>query len=230
MVIYKTTNLLNGKYYIGKDEKNNPDYLGSGKILKAAINKNGRDYFKKEILEICKTREILNDREKYWIESLSATTLGYNITEGGTGGRTKFNEIYQYNKTGEFIKKWSSASEIEKVLGFDSSAILKVCKGKLLSTKGFIWSYEYNDKTNPYTNPKTVKILQYDKEGYFIKEWNSIIEVQKTFNISDRHIQITLDNPNKTAKGFIWIRKKEKITNKIEVPKSGYFNNKNAKK
>ena len=41
MVIYKTTNLLNGKYYIGKDEKNNSDYLGSGKILKLAINKNG---------------------------------------------------------------------------------------------------------------------------------------------------------------------------------------------
>ena len=80
MVIYKTTNLLNGRYYIGKDEKNNPDYLGSGKILKLAINKNGRENFKKEILEVCQTRKILNDREKYWIKSLSATTLGYNIT------------------------------------------------------------------------------------------------------------------------------------------------------
>jgi hypothetical protein len=33
MIIYKTTNLVNGKYYVGKDEKNNPEYLGSGKIL-----------------------------------------------------------------------------------------------------------------------------------------------------------------------------------------------------
>jgi group I intron endonuclease len=230
MIIYKTTNLLNGKIYVGKDEKNNPNYLGSGKILKLAINKNGRDNFKKEILEVCDSREILNDREKYWIESLSATTLGYNITEGGSGGRTKFKKIYQYNKNGKFIKEWSSSAEIERLLGFDSSAILKVCKGKLLSTKGFIWSYYYNHEVDSYDDTKTVKTLQYDKNGYFIKEWNSIIEIKKNFNISDRHIQIVLDNPNKTAKGFIWIRKKTKIIDKIEVPKPKYFNNQNAKK
>jgi len=191
MVIYKTTNLLNGKFYIGKDEKNDPNYLGSGKIFKLALNKNGRENFKKEILEFCDTRELLNNREKYWIESLSATTLGYNITEGGTGGRTKFKAIYQYNKDGEFIKKWDSSAEIERVLGFDSSTILKVCKGKLFSTKGFIWSYECQNKINAYSNPKMVKILQYDKNGYFIKEWNSIVEIKKYYNISDRHIQIT---------------------------------------
>jgi hypothetical protein len=230
MVIYKTTNLLNGKFYVGKDEKNNPNYLGSGKIFKLALNKNGKENFKKEILEFCDTRELLNNREKYWIESLSATTLGYNITEGGTGGRTKFKEIYQYNKDGEFIKKWDSSAEIERVLGFDSSAILKVCKGKLFSTSGFIWSYEYQNKINSYSNPKMVKILQYDKNGYLIKEWNSIVEIKKYYNMSDRHIQITLDNPNKTAKGFIWIRKKIKIIDKIEVPKSRYFKNQNAKK
>ena len=33
MIIYKTINLLNGKVYVGKDEKNNPNYYGSGKIL-----------------------------------------------------------------------------------------------------------------------------------------------------------------------------------------------------
>ena len=39
MVIYKTTNLVNGKQYIGKDTKNNPTYLGSGTFLKKAIQK-----------------------------------------------------------------------------------------------------------------------------------------------------------------------------------------------
>lgn len=230
MVIYKTTNLINGKFYVGKDESNNPKYLGSGKILKLAINKNGVENFKKEILEECSTKEELNEKEKYWIDVLSATTLGYNIAEGGTGGKTKFNtlNVYQYSKDGIFIKKWLSAAEIERELGFDQSAITKACKGKLLSVKGFLWSYE--NVIRVYKDTRTIPILQYDKNGYFIKEWDSIIEVKKTFNISDRHIQITLDNPNKTAKGFIWIRKKENIKNKIEVPKSGYFNNKNAKK
>ena len=41
MIIYKTTNLINGKFYIGKDSKNDPNYLGSGKILKKAFKKYG---------------------------------------------------------------------------------------------------------------------------------------------------------------------------------------------
>jgi len=230
MIIYKTTNLVNGKFYIGKDEKNNPNYLGSGKILKIAIKKYGTENFKKEILEECNNKKELNEKEKYWITTLSATTLGYNIAEGGTGGKTKFNttHVYQFNKNGDFIKEWNSAAEVERTLGIDQSAVIKACKRKLLSVKGFMWSYENNIKS--FSDTRKIKILQYDKNGCFIKEWDSIVDVKKAYEICDRHIQLVLDKPNKTAKGFIWLRKKEKIIDKIEVPKSGYFNNKNAKK
>jgi group I intron endonuclease len=88
MVIYKTTNLVNGKFYIGKDVKNKKSYLGSGKVLKQAIQKYGKDNFKKEILERCNTLEELDEREKYWIKELKAIENGYNLTEGGTGGDT----------------------------------------------------------------------------------------------------------------------------------------------
>ena len=50
MVIYEIKNLINGKKYIGKDSKNNPNYLGSGKYLKLAIKKYGKHNFIKEIL------------------------------------------------------------------------------------------------------------------------------------------------------------------------------------
>ena len=92
MVVYKTTNKLNGKIYIGKDESNNPSYIGSGVILKKAINKYGKDNFIKEILEECNSRELLNDREIYWIDKYKSTdhTIGYNIAEGGNGGNTYF--------------------------------------------------------------------------------------------------------------------------------------------
>jgi len=85
MIIYKTTNLINGKFYIGKDSKNNPYYLGSGKILKQAIKKYGKRNFKKEILEFCSSFEDLNIKEKYWIKTLDAQNLSiaYNIKEGG---------------------------------------------------------------------------------------------------------------------------------------------------
>lgn len=90
MIIYKTTNLINGKIYIGQDSKNNSMYLGSGLILFKAIKKYGLNNFKKEILEYCKTKNQLNEQEKYWIKKCNSTDhkIGYNIAKGGNGGDT----------------------------------------------------------------------------------------------------------------------------------------------
>jgi len=88
MIIYKTTNLINGKVYIGKDKHNNKKYLGSGKILKQAIHKYGRENFKKEVLEECEDEKLWLEREIYWIEFFNSTKVGYNIALGGNGGDT----------------------------------------------------------------------------------------------------------------------------------------------
>jgi len=88
MIIYKTTNLINNRIYIGKDKYNNPKYLGSGKLLKQAIKKYGKENFKKEILDYCSDEEHLNEREKFWIAHLNCQISDqyYNIGEGGEGG------------------------------------------------------------------------------------------------------------------------------------------------
>jgi len=88
MIIYKTTNLINGKIYIGQDKYNNSNYMGSGKILKQAIEQYGKENFKKEILEHCTSKDLLNAREIYWIQYFNSTdlTIGYNIATGGNGG------------------------------------------------------------------------------------------------------------------------------------------------
>jgi hypothetical protein len=90
MLIYKTTNLINGKVYVGRQVHDNPNYIGSGKIIRRAIKKYGINNFKKEILEYCFSISHLNDREKYWIVALNSTdkTIGYNIMLGGQGGNT----------------------------------------------------------------------------------------------------------------------------------------------
>lgn len=90
MVIYKTTNLINGKFYIGQDFNNDSKYYGSGKLLTMAIKKYGKENFKKEILEYCSSEKELDDREIYWISKLNATNrdIAYNICEGGRSYRT----------------------------------------------------------------------------------------------------------------------------------------------
>jgi len=89
LFVYKTTNLVNGKIYVGKHIcKNLEDgYLGSGIIITAAIKKYGKDNFKREIIEHVQTKPELSERETFWIKELRSQdlTIGYNITNGGDG-------------------------------------------------------------------------------------------------------------------------------------------------
>lgn len=87
--IYEVTNLINGKTYIGQHITDNleDNYLGSGKALKAAIKKYGRENFKKEILVFANGSTSLNFIERclvplWWAE----LSTNYNMKEGGHNG------------------------------------------------------------------------------------------------------------------------------------------------
>lgn len=92
--IYITTNHVNGRQYIGQKKYDKSGkwkkYLGSGIVLKRAIEKYGESNFSKEIIEECETKEALDDREKYWIDYYNAVDSDdfYNIASGGDGGNT----------------------------------------------------------------------------------------------------------------------------------------------
>lgn len=84
--IYKITNLINNKIYVGKHstDKLEDGYFGSGKILKKAIKKYSKENFKREIIEYCDIKDI-DEREIHWIKKLKTIVKGYNLTDGGEG-------------------------------------------------------------------------------------------------------------------------------------------------
>lgn len=88
--IYKITNKINQKYYIGvhKTKNINDNYMGSGKGIKLAIKKYGVDNFEKKILCVVDDKETAYKIEKILLESLWNINETYNMKEGGVGGFT----------------------------------------------------------------------------------------------------------------------------------------------
>ena len=109
-IIYKTTNLSNGKIYIGQHKCNTVDfdgYFGSGVVFTKALKKYGPENFKREVLSVVDSPFQADIEEKYYIE-IFTNAFGrnnmYNISEGGQGGDlTKF-------WTPEYISKQSEIS------------------------------------------------------------------------------------------------------------------------
>jgi len=87
--LYKTTNILNKKYYLGMHSTNNinDDYLGSGKRLRYSIRKHGKENHEFQILKYFNTRQELKEAEANLItESVLKDPLCMNLTLGGEGG------------------------------------------------------------------------------------------------------------------------------------------------
>ena len=107
--IYKTTNLINGKIYIGYHSTENPndDYLGSGKLLNQAIEKNGADKFIKQVLYTFTSKEEALQKERQLVsEDFISRKDTYNIKLGGEGG---WDHIGDLDKTPQALLKRSES-------------------------------------------------------------------------------------------------------------------------
>lgn len=116
MIIYKITNNITKKWYIGKHIGNNPNYMSSGKILKFAIEKYGIANFTKEILEECNSLDELNDREKFWISKTNAVAepMSYNLAHGGNGG--DLSQYIDFKKQAETRSKGWYVSKVDSTV------------------------------------------------------------------------------------------------------------------
>ncbi len=89
-VIYKITNLINGKSYVGQTSRTLKErFIEHAKAkthLGNAIRKYGRKNFSVEVIEECTKPEQLNEREIFWIAHFNCKhPNGYNFTDGGEG-------------------------------------------------------------------------------------------------------------------------------------------------
>lgn len=100
-IVYKTTNLINGKFYVGvhkqtEDHSTFDGYYGSGKVLNHAIAKYGQENFERVVL-----KSGLSKQEAYSLErellSLASRKVCYNLHEGGLGGFDYVNSTGQNN-------------------------------------------------------------------------------------------------------------------------------------
>lgn len=126
--IYKITNLINNKQYVGKHSTDDLDdgYMGSGIVIRKAIQKYGIENFNKEYLAFCDTEEKLNWFERFYIKKYKTFETGYNLTAGGDGslGRTcsdetkkKMSDAAVGRVLSEEWKKNISLSKIGKPIG-----------------------------------------------------------------------------------------------------------------
>jgi hypothetical protein len=130
--------MINGKIYIGINTNNRSGYFGSGINITRAIKKYGKQNFKKEILEECKTIKELSNREKYYIKLYNATELGYNISPGGTGVSDEMKQkVSRATKGRRLTKEWkhniSIAMQGKKLSKEHKQSISKGNTGKIRS-------------------------------------------------------------------------------------------------
>jgi hypothetical protein len=121
--IYKITNKINNKFYIGMHKTENLDdsYMGSGKLLKKAINKYGIDNFTKEILHVFDNEEDMKIKEK---ELVILNEMSYNLCEGGKGGWSFVNRCILSKE--DRRKRGKKTYEIHKQRGTEKDNMIRL--------------------------------------------------------------------------------------------------------
>ena len=211
--IYKITNLINSKLYIGKSKDIENRYKKHltqlkhnnhiNKHFQNSFNKYGEDNFLYEIIEECELN-LLNDKEKYWINyyDCSNPLFGYNKTKGGDGLiatdeiKSKISKSLLGVKHSEERKLNQSKSHIGLILSEETKE-----KQSISQTKRFQDKNEIN-KHRIAMSKKSV--IQYDLNNNFIQEFISIREAERITGVNSSSISRVCNNERKTTGKFIW--------------------------
>lgn len=226
--IYKITNQINNKVYIGQTKKT-VDYRfkehyyqakteQSGKrpitYFHAAINKYGFENFNVETLEQCDDDQ-LNEREKYWITFYDSYNNGYNMTKGGQDNVTSYvaKKVIQYSLQGDFIKIYSSVAEASQKLNIPAPNLYLACNSNTTykSAGGYQWKYytpnylQHISQVTGKAGRPSLPVNQYDINGVLINTFNNPREAAEKTHVGCRNINRSCELKGKTtAGGYLW--------------------------
>ena len=201
--IYKITNTINNKIYIGKTV-NTIEYRwhqhvreahnkkNTNILLHNAINKYGYNKFTIEVLEQC-DNEMLNEKEKLYIylyDSFYKKGKGYNMTQGGDGG-CKYNDK-------EILELWNQGLNIKQI-----AQQLKARPQTIgIHLRNYI-SHEEIKKRQDNLNKKAVE--QYTLDGKFLYTWDSATDAARELGLAGgSHISGCCRHKEFSASGFLW--------------------------
>lgn len=227
-IVYKTTNLINNKIYIGV-HRTNVDifdyYYGCGctkkdqkksvnKGFPTAIRKYGIENFKRETLfEFPDTDEGKIAAYKKEAELVTSEFIKrpdvYNLVPGGkfTLYENLKKPIAQYSIEGKFIKSWESISEAE--INLNLTSISNCLLGVTKYAGNWQWRYYNGDNSNiEATVIKEKSVFQFDLQGNLIKCWRSATEASKNFEGKQNSIRTAISNccigKVNQAYGYFW--------------------------
>lgn len=238
-LVYLTTNLINGKIYVGIHSTYNlfDKYLGTGYVLKDAFKKYGKKNFKKEILYYCIEREHALDIEALIVdEEFISRKDTYNLVIGGYGGsldyisklsdedRQKRNENISIKLKGRTVSNGGRKAPV-----FDIEAKSKCTKlrNKKYGNPGCsditkkVTSLRLKGKTYEeiYGEEKAIELRKKKKEQTRSKESILKGEIARAITISNYSKEKILEIGNKISKGLKGIPKSEEHRKKLSDAK-----------
>jgi len=191
-LVYLTTNLTNGKIYVGvhSTEVLEDEYLGSGRDVCKAVKKYGKENFKRDILYFC-----LTDKDAYLIESQIVDVWfvkrkdTYNLTLGGFGGNTiiNYSEKELQNRSKKISKSLSGLKRTKEQKEITKQAMIKVHKNRTTEEKEEISQKisEANRNRN-FTEKQILEIVEKRKDTISKKSEKELLEISQKISKANK--------------------------------------------
>jgi hypothetical protein len=198
--IYKITNVINNKIYIGKtlssiEERWKEHCRDSVKPrvekrpLYEAMNKYGKENFSIELVEECEEYNI-NEREIFWIEYYGSFKHGYNATKGGDG-----RAYIDYELVYRIYQEVGTVQKVKELTGHSLDTISKILE---------IYGIDKQQRILNGNKAISKPVAQYDlTTGEIIKVYPSAIEAEKEHG-NTKHINDVCKGKRKSCKGYGW--------------------------